>query len=87
LKEKLFEIKQSKTSEIVIYTGDSEDQNRVSASAVIENIFSICLPNDSIIFTAEVKSIQLPFKQFKISIDKRFTIFSVSHFLYKQPKT
>ena len=78
-KEKLSEIKQSKLSEIAIYTDGSKDKNRVAAAAVIKNdIFSARLPNESTIFTAEAKAIQLAFEYIKTSNDKRFTIFSDS---------
>jgi hypothetical protein len=73
-KEKLSEIKQSKLSEISIYTNCSKDQNRV---AVIKNdIFSARLPNESTINTTEAKAIQLAFEYMKTSNDKRFTVFS-----------
>jgi ribonuclease HI len=49
------------------------------AAAVIKNdIFSARLPNESTIFTAEAKAIQLAFEYIKTSNDKQFTIFSDS---------
>jgi transposase len=78
-KEKLSEIKQSKLSEIAIYTHGSKDKNRVAAAAVIKNdIFSARLPNEPTIFTVEAKAIQLAFAYIKTSNNKRFTIFSDS---------
>ena len=78
-KQKLSEIKQSQKSKIDIYTDGSKDQNRVAAAAVIKNeIFSARLPNETTIFTAEAKAIQLAFDFIKTSNEKRFTIFSDS---------
>jgi hypothetical protein len=59
-----------KLSEISIYTNGSKDQNRVAAAAVIKNdIFSACLPNESTMFTAEAKAIQLAFGYIKTVYD------------------
>ena len=78
-KQKLAEIKQSKHPAIEIYTDGSKDENKGNATAVINHyVFSVRLPNEATIFTAEAKAIQLAFELIKISKDTHFTIFSDS---------
>ena len=78
-KQKLAEIKQSKHPAIEIYTDGSKDKNKVAAAAVNNHdVFSVRLPDEATIFTAEAKAIQLAFELIKISKDTYFTIFSDS---------
>ena len=74
------EIKQSKHPAIEIYTDGSKDKNKVAAAAAVNNhdVFSVRLPDEAKIFTAEAKAIQLAFELIKISKDTYFTIFSDS---------
>jgi hypothetical protein len=68
-KEKLSEIKQSKLSEIPIYTDGSKDKNRVAAAAVIKNdIFSARLPNESTIFSSPKLKAQVSFSDRPASV-------------------
>ena len=76
------EIKQSKHPAIEIYT-DGSKYKKVAAAAVINNdTFSVRLPDEATIFTAEAKAIQLAFELIKISNDTYFTIFSDSCLQY-----
>ena len=61
-KQKLAEIKQSKHPAIEIYTDGSKNKDKIAAAAVINHdVFSVRLPNEATIFTAEAKAIQLAF--------------------------
>ena len=54
------EIKQSKYPAIEIYTDGSKDNKKVAAAAVINHdVFSVQLPNEATIFTAEAKAFEL----------------------------
>ena len=53
------EIKQSKHPAIEIYTDGSKDENKGNATAVINHyVFSVRLPNEATILTAEAKAIR-----------------------------
>ena len=72
-KQKLAEIEQSKHPEIEIYTDGSKDNNKVAAAAIINHdVFSVRLPNEATIFTAEAKAIQLAFELIKMLTDIHF---------------
>ena len=59
-KQKLAEFKHSKQLTIDIYTNGSKDGNKVAAAAVVNNdIFSVRLPDEVTIFTAEARAIDL----------------------------
>ena len=79
-KQKLVEIKQSKHPAVEIYTDGSKDKIKVAAAAAVSNhdVFSVRLPDEATILTAEAKAIQLAFELIKISKDTYFTIFSDS---------
>ena len=63
----------------MIYTDGSKDGNKVAAAAVVNNdIFSVRLPDEATIFTAEAKAIELAFEYIRISKNTHFTIFSDS---------
>ena len=59
-KQKLAEFKHSKQLTIDIYTNGSKDGNKVAA-IVYDYIFSIRLPYEATIFTAEARAIELTF--------------------------
>ena len=57
------EINQSKHPVLEINIVGSKDKNKVAAVAVINHdVFSVRLPNEATIFTAEAKAIQLAFE-------------------------
>ena len=73
------EIKQTKHPAVEIYTDASKDKNNVAVAAVSNHdVFSVRLPDEVAIFTAEAKAIQLAFELIKISEYTYFTIFSAS---------
>ena len=73
------EFKGSKQTEIEIYTDGSRDQNNMHAAAVInKNVFSVRLPDETTIFSAEAKGIELAFEHIKMSKYTHLTIFSDS---------
>ena len=56
-KQKFTEINQCKHTAIEINTVGSKDKNKVAAAAVINHdVFSVRLPNEATIFTAEAKA-------------------------------
>ena len=60
-----------------------QKKKKVAAAAVINHdVFSVRLPDEATIFTAEAKAIQLAFELIKISKDTHFTIFSDPLFVY-----
>jgi ribonuclease HI len=77
--QKFRELKQEFSTHNEIYTDGSKDQNNVASAAVCGNvIFSARLPNNSSIFTAEAKALQLAFDFIKHSDDKKHIIYSDS---------
>ena len=73
------EIKQSTHPAIKIYSDGSKDKDKAAAATpAVHDVFSVRLPNEATIFTAEAKAIQLAFELIKISIDTRFTLCSDS---------
>ena len=53
------------------------DGNKIAAAAVVnDDIFSVWLPNEATIFTAEAKAIELAFEYIRISKNTHFTIFA-----------
>ena len=64
---------------IEMYTYVSKDNTKVAAIVAVFNqdVFSVRLPNEETIFSAEAKAIQLAFEH-KILKDTHFTIFSYS---------
>ena len=81
-KQKLAEIKQSKYPAIEIYTDGSKEKKSCGAAVINHDVFSVRLPDEATIFTAEAKAIQLAFGLIKISKDTHFTIFSDPLFVY-----
>ena len=78
-KQKLAEFKHSKQPTIDIYTDGSKERDKVAAGAVVNNdIFSVRLPDEATIFTAEAKAVELAFEYIRISKNTHFTIFSDS---------
>ena len=78
LKQKLAEFKHSTQPTIDTYTDGSKDGNKVAvaAAAVVNNdIFSVRLLDESTIFTAEARAIELAFEYIRISKNNHFTIF------------
>jgi ribonuclease HI len=77
--QKFRELKQHFSTHNEIYTDGSKDQNNVASAAVYRNdIFSVRLPNNTSIFTAEAKALQLAFDFIKHSDDKKHIIYSDS---------
>ena len=58
-KEKLAEFKHSKQLTIDIYTNGSKDGNKVAAAVVNNDIFSVRLPYEARLFTAQARAIEL----------------------------
>ena len=63
-----------------MYTEGSKDgRNKAAVAAVVnDDIFSVWLPDEAKIFTAEAKAIELAFEYIRISKNTHFTIFSDS---------
>ena len=77
--QKFAELKCAFNSFEETYTDGSKDNNKVASAAVHQNnIFSSRLPNNSSIFTAEAKALQLAMNFVNCSKNKKHIIFSDS---------
>jgi hypothetical protein len=66
--QKFRELKEDFSTHNEIYTDGSKDKIKVASAAIQGNAnFSACLPNNSSIFTAEAKALQLAFDFIKYS--------------------
>ena len=87
LKSDFLEIRSKYKHHISIYTDGSKQDEKVSCAAIFSNLSdSIRLPDNSSIFTAEAKAIDIAFYHIRNQEEKQFIIFSDSLSVLKSLK-